>query len=404
MTITTNERDLVEQAAKHRSAIAVAQTALEVVANERKAIRRAAELELRNASKEALVKAQRDLDEKAQALDAAERNEQSLTLRLDAGDASVSIEDRKDAALAVDSAQRLYKSAQAALTAPNREFAIDSSDSLIAERAVEILSVNAERLGLEGFDIVSFTRPEMYEPAVLPTLVLSQTATSGNYGTALLNGSTSLTFFMADGEKAPTLDPKVLDEVFEENRCDVTLHRDVLRFNRCVYDVPMLLNGPDVRVLHSWGLDMAGILKEGVKKHALEAGVRINLDTRESWDGNGYASFEDPVQITRSTFEIDGGNAVGHLDLQVNTESDSAHIQAALERVVKQTKDYLIDIPTDMGIVGKVSATVRKVPVTYTETDNYSIYGSRHRIASKPSWIIQYELHTKFEPMAAVID
>lgn len=404
MTITTNERDLVEQAAKHRSAIAVAQTALEVVSNERKAIRRTAELELRNASKAALATAQRDLDEKAQALDAAKGHEQSLTARLDSGDDTVSNEQRKDAALALDSATRLYKAAQAALAAPTREFMIDSSDSLIAERAVEILSVNAERLGLEGFEIVSFTRPEMYEPAVLPTLVLSQTASSGNYGTALLNGSTSLTFFMADGEEPPTLDPRVVGEVFEENRCDVTVHRDVLKFSRCVYEMPMLLNGPDVRVLHSWGLDMAGILKEGIKKHALEAGVRINLDTRESWDGNGYAAFEEPIQIKRSTFEIDGGNAVGHLDLQVNTESDSAHIQAALERVVRQTKDYLIDVPTDMGVVGKVSAIVRKVPTTYTETGNYSIYGSMHRIASKPSWIVQYELHTKFQPMAAVVD
>lgn len=404
MTIATNERDLITQTNDLLAQLRQTETALAVLAGERRALRRDHERELRIASKEALAIAQTDLAQKAQALAAAQREEQSLTDRLDSGDAFVTVSERQTAALAVDSAQRLHKAAQAALTAPAREYAIDSSDSLVAERAVEILSADADRLGLSDVDIVSFKRPGAYQPVILPTLVVSQTANTANVGTSRMKGSVSLKFFTADDAEAPTLDAESIAEIFDDHFCDATLNGSTLTFARCTHKVPMLANGPDVRVLAQWGSDIAGIIDDSIKKYSVDSGIRVNLDVRESWDNHGFMHFEDPIQVKSASFDVDGGNAIGHIDLQVNTESEGSHVGAALEWVAGHTKDYLLDVPTDMGLVEKVTVTVDKVPTTYTETGNYSIYGVPKRTASRPAWIVRYELHTKFEPMAAVVD
>ena len=402
MTITINERELVEQAATHRSAIAVAETALAAVGNERKAIRRAAELELRKASKTALHEAQADADQKAEARNAAKRNLKDLERRWNAGDAAVSVEDYRMAELSVKRAEGLHANAQAALGAPKREYAIDTSDSLLAERAVEILSANAKRLGLDGFDIISFKRSEAYEPAMLPALVVSQTTASGNYGKAQLRGSVSLKFFTDDDAEAPALDPVRVAEVFDEHRCDVTLQGSTLSFSRCVYETPMLANGPDLDTLRQWGSDMTGILHNAINEWAKAAGIRttVALIVSQSY---GYQEHLPGVQVTAATFETNGGDAVGYVDIEVSLEEDGGG--PILTNAAESSKNYLLDVPTDMGLVKKVEVSVvEKQREVVVDPTNYDIYGRPRQYWSDPAWVVQYKVHTKFEPMATAVN
>lgn len=402
MTITTNERDLVEQAAKHRSAIAVARTALEVVDNERKEIRRTAELELRRVSKETLVKAQTDLDEKAQTLDAAKRHEQSLLARLDANDASVTVEDLKTAEKAVDRATRLHKAAQAALVEPKRQYAIDTSDNLIADRAVQILTANAGRLGLDGVDIISFKRANSYEPAARPALVVSQTSNTGNYGRAVLRGPVSLKFFTDDGSEAPMLDPALVAEVFDEHRCDVILNGNTLNFERCVYETPMLTNGPDVGTLLQWGSDMTGRLHAAINERASMAGVRAKVAYIVKQRG-GYMEDVLGIEVVGARFEVEGGDAIGYVDIEVSLENGGG--ASIIANAAQSSKDYLLDVPTDMGLLKKVVASVEEAPLKRTFTGNYGLGGQPLYNTADPKWIVRYEVHTKFQPMVtAVVD
>lgn len=357
------------------------------------------ELERLESSKAALRAAEAEAAKYAEAKRHAEANLADLDFRA-VHDESITAEDITLAKEAVRLATRRAEAKRKPVEDARREYEIDASDNVLAELTAEVVSENLAALGLDGFDVVISKRPKENPPALLPAVVISQTTPTKGYGTAKISGSVAVTLVTDDSDS--DLDPGRVRSVFEDYGCTVDASIGTnggrITFREASHEVPHLskLSTGD---LVQWGREVGEDIRKQIEHNAGYGGIDV-LDDAPGLGTNADNWGVSPwFDISGVRFDIDGGNAIGHVSItyDVRSEGDAT---AAIERAAEASHRHLIGFITNMGkilsteVVGVTKSPVQHRPAHEPVGAMFNIVGG-----SRQTFTVNLAVHTVFQPL-----
>lgn len=256
-----------------------------------------------------------------------------LNNRLDAGDESVSLDDVMAAEKAVERAARLEKPAKAALAKAETKLRPLLADNHLALLAADVLE--------KVTDIPVIVRKRTEDaPMVEPSIILSQTMPTEDYGT--LNPSGTVTVKVVGD---PAIDWRAVRLAFGDTGSEASASSTAITFDRAAFPIPVLA-APSQSEVTRWAQTFA---------HSWCAFVETKPGTERlqaaGYSVSGATGFTGYSNVISTDLVCDGGKATGSVKLSLATTEDLSveEIKGRVDALLAIFKGEHLGLETEAG-------------------------------------------------------